>query len=136
MDNRRSFLRSLCALAAAPRLQSAPQQSSPQSSRTAGVVQLPAPFDHQSATFIEVDFAPGQRSAPHKHPGFVLGYVLEGEFRFQIAGQPERTLRRGETFYEPPGATHLVAETANPNQPARILAIVIAEPGKALVEPA
>jgi quercetin dioxygenase-like cupin family protein len=128
MDDRRKFLLVLGALAAVPRLSAEPL-------RTAGVIALPPPYNNQSATFVEIYCAPGERSTAHKHPGFVLGYVLEGEFRFQIAGQPERLLRAGETFYEPPGATHLVAESADAKQPARVLAIVIAESGKPLVEP-
>lgn len=129
MENRRDFLLALGALVAAPHSLAEPL-------RTAGVIALPPPFHNRSATLVEIHFPPGQRNAPHKHPGFVLGYVLQGEFRFQIAGQPERVLRAGETFYEGPGATHLVAESANANQPARVLAIVIAQQGKPLVEPA
>ncbi|MBV9269169.1 MAG: cupin domain-containing protein [Acidobacteriaceae bacterium] len=129
MENRRNLLLGLSALAAVPRVFGDPL-------RIAGVTALPPPFNNQSATFVEIHCAPGQRSTAHKHPGFVLGYVLEGKFRFQMAGQPERILRAGDTFYEPPGGTHLIAESADPNRPARVLAIVIAEPGKPLIEPA
>jgi quercetin dioxygenase-like cupin family protein len=66
----------------------------------------------------------------------VLGYVIEGELRFQIAGQPERTVRAGDSFWEPPGALHLIAESAQPGRPVRFLAIIIADAGKPLVEPA
>ena len=31
------------------------------------------------ATTLEVTFEPGAASAPHRHPGPVFGYVLEGE---------------------------------------------------------
>lgn len=127
MDNRRNFLFALGALALNQRSFAAPL-------RTAGIIALPPPFNNQSATFVEIYCAPGQRSTAHKHPGFVLGYVLEGKFRFQMAGHPERILRAGDTFYEPPGEAHLVAESANADRPARVLAIVIAEPGKPLVE--
>lgn len=130
MENRRHFLLALSAFAAAPRL----LDEDPL--RTAGVIALPPPFDHLSATFVEVTVAAGQHSTAHKHPGFVLGYVLEGRFRFQMAGQPEKVLGVGETFYEQPGGTHLVAESASPGRPARVLAIVIAETGKPIVEPA
>lgn len=129
MNDRRSFLLALGALAALPQMSATPL-------RTAGVIPLPPPLDNLNATFVEIYCAPGQPSTAHRHPGFVLGYVLEGRFRFQIAGQPERILEAGETFYEPPRTAHLIAESANPKQAARVLAIVIAEPGKPLVEPA
>ncbi|HZS59769.1 MAG TPA: cupin domain-containing protein [Gemmatimonadaceae bacterium] len=131
MDNRRQFLSGLASLAILP-----PRVFDRVPLRTAGVIALPAPFDHLSATLVEVTCAPGQASTAHKHPGFVLGYVLEGTFRFQMAGQPERILRPGDTFYEPPGGTHVVAESATAGRSARVLAIVIAETGKPIVEPA
>jgi quercetin dioxygenase-like cupin family protein len=99
-------------------------------------IPLPAPYDKQTATLVELYLAPGEpSSAPHRHPGFVLGYVIEGEFRFQIAGEPARTVRAGETFYEPPGAQHLVSASAIADRSARVLAIVIAEAGHAITEP-
>ena len=100
------------------------------------MVPLPPPYDKQSATLVELYVPAGRKSKPHKHAGFVLGYVIEGEFRFQIAGEPERILRAGDIFYEPPGATHVLSESASPDKPARVLAIVIAESGKTLTEPA
>jgi quercetin dioxygenase-like cupin family protein len=99
------------------------------------VVGLPGPYRGQTATMVEVYCAPGEKTAAHRHPGFVLGYVLEGEFRFQIAGEAEKVLHAGETFYEPPGATHLVSASASADRPARILAIIIAEKGKPTLEP-
>lgn len=131
MEDRRLFLAGLLALAAAPRLAG----GTPPPSRIAGVFPLPPPYHKQSATFVELYCAPGQHSTAHRHPGFVLGYVIEGELRFQVAGQSERIVRSGETFWEPPGAVHRVAESASPDRPVRFLAIVIADSGKALVEP-
>jgi quercetin dioxygenase-like cupin family protein len=36
------------------------------------------------ATTVEVTLAPGQASAPHRHPGPVFGYVLEGQYEWAI----------------------------------------------------
>ena len=36
------------------------------------------------ATAVEVTLEPGQASAPHRHPGPVLGYVIEGEYEWAI----------------------------------------------------
>jgi quercetin dioxygenase-like cupin family protein len=132
MDDRRLFLARLLALAALPRLPG----DTPSPSRIAGVFPLPPPFDKQSATFVELYVEPGQHSTAHRHPGFVLGYVIEGDVRFQVVGQSERIVRAGETFWEPPGVVHSVAESASPTKPARFLAVVIAESGKPIVEPA
>ena len=139
MENRREFLSILAALgAAASGLQiGQAQTTTPQPVRTAGIVSLPTPYDKQSATVQELHLAPGRPSWAHKHPGFVLGYVIEGEVRFQVAGEPERILRSGDIFYEPPGATHLKAESASADKPARVVAIIIADSSKTqMVEPA
>lgn len=96
---------------------------------------LPGDFEAMEATFVEVSFEPGQDSAAHRHPGFVLGYVLEGQFRFGVQGEPEKILGPGSVFYEPPGAVHTASGSAGPGT-ARILAIIIAEKGAPVTLPA
>ena len=76
------------------------------------------------ATAVEVTLAPGQGSMPHRHPGPVLGYVLEGEYEWAIEDNPAKTLKAGETFYEPAGCLHRVSK--NPGKvKTRVLAWVI-----------
>jgi quercetin dioxygenase-like cupin family protein len=55
----------------------------------------PVSLDGWTVTATEVDYQPGGVNKPHRHPGFVLGYVLEGEVRFQLKGGTERTCRTG-----------------------------------------
>ena len=88
---------------------------------------LPPPFEGWEAEFALVTMAPGPGYAPHQHPGFVLGYVIDGALRFAIDGQPARVLQAGEAFYEPPGAHHTVSASADPNRSTRILAIIISQ---------
>lgn len=135
-NDRRTFLQTSLAallLAGAP-------ASAAETTRTSKAVfaqNLPdVALDGWKVTATEIVFPPGVASPPHRHPGFVLGYVLEGEFRFQVAGEPETVLQTGQMFYEQPGARHIVAASASPAKPARILAMVFAESGKPLVEPA
>jgi len=66
----------------------------------------------------------------------VIGYVLEGEIKFQLAGGPQRVYHAGEMFYEPPGSVHLVSANASAAQPASILAMVFAKKGVARSTPA
>ena len=76
------------------------------------------------ATAVEVTLEPGQASAAHRHPGPVLGYVLEGEYEWAIDDQPAKVLKAGETFYEPAGCLHRVSK--NPGKvKTRVLAWVI-----------
>src|SRR5712691_6286840 len=44
-----------------------------------------------------VDYAPGRVGAAHRHPGFVLAYVLEGAVVARISGQgEEKTYTAGQ----------------------------------------
>ena len=79
------------------------------------------------ATTQEVTFEPGAASAPHRHPGAVFGYVLEGAVRMQVKGQPERIFKPGETFFEAPSDVHLVSANANADVPARFLAYFVCD---------
>ena len=75
-------------------------------------------------TVVEVTLEPGQESVPHRHPGPVFGYVLEGEYEWAINGEPAKVLKAGETFYEPGGCLHRVSK--NPGKvKTRVLATVV-----------
>jgi quercetin dioxygenase-like cupin family protein len=76
------------------------------------------------ATVVEVTLEPGQESVPHRHPGPVFGYVLEGEYEHAINDEPAKVLKAGETFYEPRGCLHRVSK--NPGKVrTRVLATVL-----------
>ena len=77
------------------------------------------------ATTVEVSLAPGQESAPHRHPGPVFGYVLEGKYEWAIDDQPVKTLKAGDTFYEPTGCLHRVSKNPDDKTRTRILAVVL-----------
>ena len=86
-------------------------------------------------TVSEVPYPPGRVGQPHHHAGFVLAYVLEGNVVTKISGQPEKTYKTGEMFYEPPGSTHEVSKNASATEPARLLALIFAKKGDTLTTP-
>jgi quercetin dioxygenase-like cupin family protein len=47
----------------------------------------------------------------------------------QVEGQPERIYRAGESWYETPGAHHLISRNASDTEPAKLLAVFIADTG-------
>ena len=128
MENRRVLFKSLLAAGlaatASPPARGAMIKKQP----------LSGDFDGMEASFIEVTYQPGKDSPQHRHGGFVLGYVIEGQFKFAIKGQTE-VLGPGEAFYEPPDAVHTVSGSAN-DQPAKILAIIVAKKDARLTTPA
>jgi quercetin dioxygenase-like cupin family protein len=94
-------------------------------------------MDDWEVTVSYVDYAPGRVGAAHRHPGFVLAYVLEGSVVAKISGQgEEKTYTTGQMFYEQPGATHEVSKNASQTQPARLLAMIFAKRGSTLTMPA
>jgi len=74
---------------------------------------------------LEVSYEPGGFTPPHRHPGAVFGYVLEGEFEAQLEGQPLRKLKAGDTFYEPTMALHSVSRNPSKTANTRLLAVIL-----------
>jgi quercetin dioxygenase-like cupin family protein len=77
------------------------------------------------ATTLEVTFEPGAANAPHRHPGPVFGYVLEGELEFQAGDAPARRLKAGDTFYEPATVLHAVSRNPSDKALTRVLAVML-----------
>ena len=92
------------------------------------------------ATSIEVTFEPGVAGTPHRHPGAIFGYVIEGTFEFAVGDGEVQQLKAGDTFYEPAMALHSVSRNPSKTDKTRVLAVmvhpsdakelVIPEPGK------
>ena len=78
-----------------------------------------------SATVVEVTFEPGQKDLPHRHAGPVFGYVLEGEYEHAIDDQPVEVYKAGDTFYEPSGCVHHVAQNPSGKTRTRLLAVIL-----------
>ena len=80
------------------------------------------------AATVEVTLGPGQAGTPHRHPGPVFGYVLEGEYEWAIDDNAAKTLKVGDTFYEPTGCLHRVSSNAGKTK-TRVLAVLLAPQG-------
>ncbi|MDX7949749.1 cupin domain-containing protein, partial [Lichenihabitans sp. Uapishka_5] len=87
----------------------------------------------QTLTGLLVTYPPAGRSPVHHHAGSVVAYVLSGAVRSEnSATGPARTYKAGESFFEPPGSTHLVSENASATEPASLLAVFVADDGAVL----
>ncbi|ALE54725.1 cupin domain-containing protein [Paraburkholderia sp. RL17-368-BIF-A] len=79
-------------------------------------------------TALVVDYAPGGKSSPHRHgKAFVVAYVLSGAIRSGVDGKEAQVFHAGEHWIEKPGAHHTVSENASDTEPARLLAIFVAD---------
>lgn len=77
------------------------------------------------ATFVELTLDPGAAGSPHRHPGPVFGYVLEGDVEFAVDDEEVRKLRAGDTFYEPGMALHAVMRNPSDKAEARVMVVLI-----------
>jgi quercetin dioxygenase-like cupin family protein len=104
--------------------------------RTVFSAQLPN-VPGKTLTAIVVEYGSGGSSPVHRHAGSVFAYVLSGEIRSEnSATGPSRVYRAGETFFEPPGSTHLVSANASDTDPASLLAVFVADDHAQLTQPA
>jgi quercetin dioxygenase-like cupin family protein len=83
--------------------------------------------DRLKATVLEVTYAAGGFSRPHRHPCPVIGYVEEGTLRTGVDETPETIVHAGETFYEAPNGLHRVSANASDSEPGRFLAIFLCD---------
>lgn len=72
-----------------------------------------------------IELKPGASAPAHVHPGMVTGYIETGTLEFQLKGEPLKTFKAGDTFFEPPGSHHLVAR--NPSATAKTVIIAYVE---------
>ena len=80
------------------------------------------------------EVAPGHASGMHTHPGIETGYVLDGEVLMIVEGEPDRTLKPGDSFVIPPGARHDVKSVGS--VPAKAVSVFVVDKSKPLASPA
>ena len=83
-------------------------------------------------TIVRVFYGPGGFTPAHRHSGTVTAYVTKGEIRSQLGGGPVETFKVGQSFFEPPGATHLVSANESNTEPAELIAVFVADEGAEL----
>jgi quercetin dioxygenase-like cupin family protein len=83
--------------------------------------------DKLSVSVVEVNYAPGESSMPHSHPCPVIGYVLEGTLRTQVAGEPETIYKIGQSFYEAPNGVHLASANPSHTTSSKLLAYFVCD---------
>jgi quercetin dioxygenase-like cupin family protein len=83
-------------------------------------------------TVVRVFYGPGGFTRPHRHSGSVTAYITKGEIRSQLGGGPVETFKVGQSFFEPPGSTHMVSANASSTEPAELIAVFVADEGAQL----
>ena len=83
----------------------------------------------KSLIAVEVDYAPGAASAPHTHAksAFIYAYVISGAIESKVNDGETRIYRAGESWSEPPNASHWISRNASRTQPAKLLAVFVVD---------
>jgi quercetin dioxygenase-like cupin family protein len=71
----------------------------------------------------------------HTHPGDEAGFVLKGTLIWRVQGQPDRTLKAGDSFFNPRGSVHSVAAAPGSDGATAVSAWII-DKGQPLATPA
>src|SRR3954466_15681283 len=90
------------------------------------------PDSNYETVIMLVELAPQVSTGLHTHPGFDAAYLLEGSLTVLERGQPDKSIRPGESWRVPPGSVH---EVKIGDEPTRVLAIYVVEKGKPLATP-
>jgi len=67
----------------------------------------------KSLIAVVVDYPPGGASAPHTHAksSFIYAYVISGRIESKVNESILRVYKAGESWSEPPGASHPISAT-------------------------
>lgn len=92
-------------------------------------------FPGREALMITVEFPPGGKDPVHRHDADAFIYVLEGSIVMGVQGQPEVTLKPGDSWYEGPDDIHNVGRNASMTKPAKFLVVALKKAGAPLAIP-
>ncbi|WP_306717014.1 cupin domain-containing protein [Burkholderia dolosa] len=83
----------------------------------------------KSLVAVEVEYPPGAASEPHVHAksAFIWAYVISGAIESKVNNGDVRVYRVGESWSEPPGATHSVSRNASRTRAAKLLAVFVVD---------
>lgn len=92
-------------------------------------VDFPAGYNVESV----IAEIPSGCAGRHTHPGVESTYVMEGEAVIKVDGQPDRTVKAGESFQIAFGVPH---DACAAKGQFKVLAMYIVEKGKPVASPA
>ena len=75
---------------------------------------------------------PGAVIGFHTHSGDEAGYVVKGSLIWKVRGKPDKTLKAGDSFFNPRGSVHSVVGGEGG---ATVFSSWIVDKGKPLAEP-
>ena len=92
-----------------------------------------APDTAHSVQSYLVTVAPRATVARHTHPGVEMGYCVSGMLTVSVTGQPDRTVKSGDSWAFSAGAPHSLVNTGD--IPAELVVTYVVEKDKPLSSP-
>jgi quercetin dioxygenase-like cupin family protein len=129
------FLAAFWTVSTRPEPMSTPETSGPRPTGELARYALTGPLEGFDAVLVELNFRPGASAPEHRHPGFILGYVVDGQMRSAINHESDQIVPAGGTFFEPSGVLHTTFGSASQDAPVRILAFMVIPNGSPLTSP-
>jgi quercetin dioxygenase-like cupin family protein len=105
-----------------------PVPSTPRRSGELARYPLTGRLEGFDAVLLELNMAPGTSAPAHRHPGFIFGYVMDGQMRSAVNHEPDQIVPAGGTFFEPEGALHTTFG-ASADAPVRAVAFLVVPSG-------
>src|SRR5580698_6283394 len=83
----------------------------------------------KSLIVLEVDYAPGAASPPHRHAksAFICAYVISGEIESKVNNGETRIYKAGESWSEPPNSRNASKTKPAKTKPAKLLAVFVVD---------
>jgi quercetin dioxygenase-like cupin family protein len=69
----------------------------------------------------------------HEHPGDEAGYIIKGSVIWKVRGQPDKTLKAGDSFFNPRGSVHSVVSADSGD--SLVISTWIVDKGKPMATP-
>lgn len=83
----------------------------------------------KSLIAVEVVYPPGSASLPHVHAksAYIYAYVVAGSIESKVNDGKPRIYNTGQSWSEPPGASHSISRNASKTEPAKLLAVFVVD---------
>jgi quercetin dioxygenase-like cupin family protein len=111
---------------------SPPEPPAPRRSGELARYALTGALEGYDGVVAEVNFGPGVSGREHRHPGNVIGYVMEGQMKTAVNRESAQIVPAGGTFFEPAGILHSTFGSGSADAPVRIVAFMVVPSGSPL----
>jgi quercetin dioxygenase-like cupin family protein len=109
------------------------EDTKPQAQRTVLEHHDQSEVSGKEITLGTVVLPPGAAVGFHVHPGEEAGYIIKGSVIWKVRGQPDKTLKAGDSFFNPRGSVHSIVSADSGD--STVISTWIVDKGKPVSTP-